>query len=143
MAKNSGSTRSINSSNASASRTYAQANSEASITASALPNNASTTSFTQDENYVENKMKEIKAFKLPKAGEQVHISINNVEYRITHEEANGGRHIIDVRRTSDNYSLGHAVYTTGGSSGMASTLTKGQVTTSLKTEFKNLLKHPI
>lgn len=143
MAKNSGTTRGINSSNASASRTYAQANSTASITTSTLANNASTASFKQDANYVENKMKEIKAFKLPKAEDQAYININNIEYRITHAVAEGGRHIIDVRRTSDNYSIGRAVYTTGGSYGMASTMTKGQVTSSLKTEFKNLLKHPV
>lgn len=94
-----------------------------------------------DADYISNKTKEIKGFKLPKANDFEYINIKGTKYRVRHEKTYDGRHIVDLIRTSDNYSMGRDVFTSGGSYGMATTRTRSQVVSSLRNELLNLLKH--
>ena len=123
MAKGGGNTRTINSSNASASRT----------------NNSASTSTKYNAEYISAKTKEINSFKLPKQNDSEYIRINDVEYRISHQSTYDKRHIVDIVRTSDGYSLGRDVFTNSGSYGMAITRTKSQVQKSVRKELLNLL----
>lgn len=91
--------------------------------------------------YISSKTKEIKGFKLPKANDFEYINIKGKEYRVNHEKTYDGRHIVDITRTSDNYSMGRDVFTSSGSYGMATTRTRSQVVSSLRNELLNLLKH--
>ena len=80
MAKGGGSTRMVNSSNASASRTQSGAN--------------TTTAYNAE--YVDQKTKEINNFKLPKQNDSEYIRIKDVEYRISHQSTYDKRHIVDI-----------------------------------------------
>lgn len=120
MAKGGGSTRTISANNASASRT-------------------SSTSVKYNAEYISAKTKEINSFKLPKQNDSEYIRIKDVEYRISHESTYDKRHIVDIIRTSDGYSLGREVFTNGGSYGMATTYTKSQVQKAVRKELLRLL----
>lgn len=141
MAKGSGTTRTTNSANAAASRTVNMA--AVSTQSGGGANTAASVTQTAkyDADYISNKTKEIKGFKLPKANDFEYINIKGTTYRVRHEKTYDGRHIVDLIRTSDNYSMGRDVFTSGGSYGMATTRTRSQVVNSLRNELLNLLKH--
>ena len=123
MAKGGGSTRTISANNASASRTSSSAS------ASTIYN----------AEYISAKTKEINSFKLPKQNDSEYIRIKDVEYRISHQSTYDKRHIVDIVRTSDGYSLGRDVFTNSGSYGMATTRTKSQVQKAIREELLRLL----
>lgn len=124
MAKGGGSTRTISANNASASRTSSSA--------------SASTKYNAE--YISAKTKEINSFKLPKQNDSEYIRINDVEYRISHQSTYDKRHIVDIVRTSDGYSLGRDVFTNSGSYGMATTRTKSQVQKAIREELLRLLK---
>ena len=123
MAKGGGSTRTVNANNASASRT----------------NNSASASTKYNAEYISAKTKEINSFKLPKQNDSEYIRIKDVEYRISHQSTYDKRHIVDIVRTSDGYSLGRDVFTNSGSYGMATTRTKSQVQKAIRKELLRLL----
>ena len=123
MAKGGGSTRTVSASNASASRTSSSAS----------------TSTKYNAEYISAKTKEINSFKLPKPNDAEYIRIKDVEYRIGHLRTYDKRHIVDIARASDGYSLGREVFTDGGSYGMAATRTKSQVQKAIRKELLRLL----
>lgn len=118
MAKGGGSTRTVSANNASASRTSNKAS---------------------NAEYISTKTKEINSFKLPKQNDSERISINGEDYRVSHAKTGDGRHIIDIIRTSDGYSLGREVFTKSSSYGMATTKTKSQVQKAIQKELLRLL----
>lgn len=122
MAKNSGSTRTVSANNASASRTSGTNNSS-----------------KGNAEYISTKTKEIEGFKLPRQNDFEYININGENYRVRHEKTMDGRHIVDIIRTSDGYSLGRDVFTNSGSYGMATTRTKSQVQKAIREELLRLL----
>lgn len=121
MAKGTCQTRTVSANSASASRTYSAAKT------------------TYNSEYVDSKTKEINSFKLPKQNSSESIRIKDVEYRINHSVTSDKRHIIDIIRTSDGYSLGREVYTSSQSYGMATTRSKSQVQKTVRKELLNLL----
>ena len=121
MAKGGGSTRKVSANNASASRT------------------SSSTNAKYNAEYISAKTKEINSFKLPKQNDSEYIRIKDVEYRISHQSTYDKRHIVDIVRTSDGYSLGRDVFTNTGSYGMATTRTKSQVQKAIRKELLRLL----
>ena len=121
MAKGGGSTRTVSANNASASRT------------------SRSTSAKYNAEYISAKTKEINSFKLPKQNDSEYIRIKDVEYRISHQSTYDKRHIVDIVRTSDGYSLGRDVFTNTGSYGMATTRTKSQVQKAIREELLRLL----
>ena len=121
MAKGGGSTRTVSANNASASRT------------------SSSTNAKYNAEYISAKTKEINSFKLPKQNDSEYIRIKDVEYRISHQSTYDKRHIVDIVRTSDGYSLGRDVFTNTGSYGMATTRTKSQVQKAIRKELLRLL----
>lgn len=123
MAKGGGSTRTVSANNASASRTTSSA--------------SASTKYNAE--YVSAKTKEINSFKLPKQNDSEYIRIKDVEYRISHQSTYDKRHIVDIVRTSDGYSLGREVFTNSGSYGMATTRTKSQVQKAIRKELLGLL----
>ena len=123
MAKGGGSTRTVSANNASASRT----------------NSSASSSTKYNAEYVSAKIKEINSFKLPKQNDSEYIRIKDVEYRISHQSTYDKRHIVDIVRTSDGYSLGREVFTNSGSYGMATTRTKSQVQKAIRKELLRLL----
>lgn len=123
MAKGGGSTRTVGARNASTSRTQRSAN--------------TTTAYNAE--YVDQKTKEINSFKLPKQNDSGRISINGEDYRVSHAKTGDGRHIVDIIRTSDGYSLGREVFTKSSSYGMATTKTKSQVQKTIRKELLKLL----
>lgn len=123
MAKGGGSTRTVSANNASASRTSSSA--------------SASTKYNAE--YVSAKTKEINSFKLPKQNDSEYIRIKDVEYRISHQSTYDKRHIVDIVRTSDGYSLGREVFTNSGSYGMATTRTKSQVQKAIRKELLRLL----
>lgn len=123
MAKGGGSTRTVSSNNASASRT----------------NNSASASTKYNAEYISAKTKEINSFKLPKQNVSEYIRIKDVEYRISHQSTYDKRHIVDIVRTSDGYSLGRDVFTNSGSYGMATTRTKSEVQKAIQKELLRLL----
>lgn len=123
MAKGGGSTRTVNANNASASRTSSSA--------------SANTKYNSE--YISAKTKEINSFKLPKQNDSEYIRIKDVEYRISHQSTYDKRHIVDIVRTSDGYSLGRDVFTNSGSYGMATTRTKSQVQKAIRKELLRLL----
>ena len=132
MAKGGGSTRTVNSSNASASRTSGSAN-------NASASRSASTSTKYNAEYISAKTKEINSFKLPKQNDSEYIRIKDVEYRISHQSTYDKRHIVDIVRTSDGYSLGRDVFINSGSYGMATTRTKSQVQKAIREELLRLL----
>lgn len=130
MAKGGGSTRTVSANNASASRT----NNSASRTSS-----SASASTKYNAEYISAKTKEIESFKLPKQNDFEYININGENYRVKHEKTRDGRHIVDIIRTSDGYSLGRDVFTNSGSYGMATTRTKSQVQKAIREELLRLL----
>ena len=123
MAKGGGPTRTVSANNASASRT----------------NSSASASTKYNAEYVSAKTKEINSFKLPKQNDSEYIRIKDVEYRISHQSTYDKRHIVDIVRTSDGYSLGREVFTNSGSYGMATTRTKSQVQKAIRKELLRLL----
>ena len=123
MAKGGGPTRTVSANNASASRT----------------NSSVSASTKYNAEYVSAKTKEINSFKLPKQNDSEYIRIKDVEYRISHQSTYSKRHIVDIVRTSDGYSLGREVFTNSGSYGMATTRTKSQVQKAIRKELLRLL----
>ena len=123
MAKGGGSTRTVSAKNASASRTSSSA--------------SASTKYNAE--YISAKTKEINSFKLPKQNDSEYIRIKDVEYRISHQSTYDKRHIVDIVRTSDGYSLGRDVFTNTGSYGMATTRTKSQVQKAIREELLRLL----
>ncbi len=123
MAKGGGSTRTVSANNASASR----------------KNNSASASTKYNAEYISAKTKEINSFKLPKQNDSEYIRIKDVEYRISHQSTYDKRHIVDIVRTSDGYSLGRDVFTNSGSYGMAITRTKSQVQKAIREELLRLL----
>ena len=121
MAKGGGSTRTVSANNASASRTSSSKNAK------------------YNAEYISAKTKEINSFKLPKQNDSEYIRIKDVEYRISHQSTYDKRHIVDIVRTSDGYSLGRDVFTNTGSYGMATTRTKSQVQKAIRKELLRLL----
>ena len=132
MAKGGGSTRTISANNASASRTSSSAN-------NASASRSASTSTKYNAEYISAKTKEINSFKLPKQNDSEYIRIKDVEYRISHQSTYDKRHIVDIVRTSDGYSLGRDVFTNSGSYGMATTRTKSQVQKAIRKELLRLL----
>lgn len=123
MAKGGGSTRTVSASSASASRTSSSA--------------SASTKYNAE--YISAKTKEINSFKLPKQNDSERISINGEDYRVSHAKTGDGRHIVDIIRTSDGYSLGREVFTKSSSYGMATTRTKSQVQKAIRKELLRLL----
>lgn len=123
MAKGGGPTRIVSANNASASRTSSSA--------------SASTKYNAE--YISAKTKEINSFKLPKQNDSEYIRIKDVEYRISHQSTYDKRHIVDIVRTSDGYSLGREVFTNSGSYGMATTSTKSQVQKAIRKELLRLL----
>ena len=123
MAKGGGSTRTVIANNASASRTSSSA--------------SASTKYNAE--YISAKTKEINSFKLPKPNDAEYIRIKDVEYRIGHLRTYDKRHIVDIVRASDGYSLGREVFTDSGSYGMATTRTKSQVQKAIRKELLRLL----
>lgn len=123
MAKGGGPTRTVSARNASASRTSGSAN-----------NNSK-----GNAEYISTKTKEIEGFKLPGQNDFKYININGENYRVRHNKTRDGRHIVDIIRTSDGYSLGRDVFTNSGSYGMATTRTKSQVQKAIREELLRLL----
>lgn len=120
MAEGGGSTRTVSANNASASR-------------------SASASTKYNAEYISAKTKEINSFKLPKQNDSEYIRIKDVEYRISHQSTYDKRHIVDIVRTSDGYSLGREVFTNSGSYGMATTRTKSQVQKAIRKELLRLL----
>lgn len=120
MAKGGGSTRTVSANNASASR-------------------SASASTKYNAEYISAKTKEINSFKLPKQNDSEYIRIKDVEYRISHQSTYDKRHIVDIVRTSDGYSLGREVFTNSGSYSMATTRTKSQVQKAIRKELLRLL----
>ena len=120
MAKSGGSTRTVSAKNASAS--------------SSANNNSK-----GNAEYISTKTKEIEGFKLPGQNDFKYININGENYRIRDNKTSDGRHIVDIIRTSDGYSLGREVFTKSGSYGMATTKTKSQVQKAIREELLRLL----
>lgn len=56
-----------------------------------------------------------------------------------HEKTYDGRHIVDIIRRSDGYSIGRDAYTNSGSYGYATTRTKGEVAKNIRKELLNIL----
>lgn len=123
MAKGGGPTRTVSANNASANRT----------------NSSASASTKYNAEYVSAKTKEINSFKLPKQNDSEYIRIKDVEYRISHQSTYDKRHIVDIVRTLDGYSLGREVFTNSGSYGMATTRTKSQVQKAIRKELLRLL----
>ena len=123
MAKGGGSTRIVSANNASASRTSSSAS----------------VSTKYNAEYISAKTKEINSFKLPKPNDAEYIRIKDVGYRIGHLRTYDKRHIVDIVRASDGYSLGREVFTDSGSYGMATTRTKSQVQKAIRKELLRLL----
>ena len=123
MAKGGGPTRTVSANNASASRTSGSAN-----------NNSK-----GNAEYISTKTKEIEGFKLPGQNDFKYININGENYRIRDNKTSDGRHVVDIIRTSDGYSLGREVFTKSGSYGMATTKTKSQVQKAIREELLRLL----
>lgn len=123
MAKGGGSTKTINANKASASRT----------------NSSASASTKYSAEYVSAKTKEINGFKLPGQNDFKYININGENYRIRDSKTSDGRHVVDIIRTSDGYSLGREVFTKSGSYGMATTKTKSQVQKNIRKELLKLL----
>ena len=123
MAKGGGSKRTVSANNASASRTSSSA--------------SASTKYNAE--YISAKTKEINSFKLPKPNDAEYIRIKDVEYRIGHLRTYDKRHIVDIVRASDGYSLGREVFTDSGSYGMATTRTKSQVQKAIRKELLRLL----
>lgn len=123
MAKGGGSTRTVSANSASASRTSSSA--------------SASTKYNAE--YISAKTKEINSFKLPRQNDSEYIRIKDVEYRISHQSTYDKRHIVDIVRTSDGYSLGRDVFTNSGSYGMATTRTKSQVQKAVQKELLRLL----
>lgn len=123
MAKGGGPTRIVSANKASASRNSSSAN-----------NNSK-----GNAEYISTKTKEIEGFKLPGQNDFKYININGENYRVKHEKTRDGRHIVDIIRTSDGYSLGRDVFTNSGSYGMATTRTKSQVQKAIREELLRLL----
>ena len=123
MAKSGGSTRTVSARNASTSRTSSSA--------------SASTKYNAE--YISAKTKEINSFKLPRQNDSEYIRIKDVEYRISHQSTYDKRHIVDIVRTSDGYSLGRDVFTNSGSYGMATTRTKSQVQKAVQKELLRLL----
>ena len=123
MAKGGGSTRTVSANNASASRTSSSA--------------SASTKYNAE--YISAKTKEINSFKLPKPNDAEYIRIKDVEYRIGHLRTYDKRHIVDIVRASDGYSLGREVFADSGSYGMATTRTKSQVQKAIRKELLRLL----
>ena len=123
MAKGGGSTRTVSANNASASRI----------------NSSASASTKYNAEYISAKTKEINSFKLPRQNDSEYIRIKDVEYRISHQSTYDKRHIVDIVRTSDGYSLGRDVFTNSGSYGMATTRTKSQVQKAVQKELLRLL----
>lgn len=121
MAKGGGSTKTVSANNASASRQ---------VTMQGIKYNAA---------YISAKTKEINSFKLPGQNDFKYININGENYRIRDSKTSDGRHIVDIIRTSDGYSLGREVFTKSGSYGMATTKTKSQVQKAVQKELLKLL----
>lgn len=137
MAKGSGTTRTVSSANAASSRkTSTPINTTGGENATSV-----TQTVKYNAAYISSKTKEIKGFKLPKADDSEYITIKGKEYRVNHEKTYDGRHIVDITRTSDNYSFGRDVFTSSGSYGMATTKTRSQVVSSIRNELLYLLKH--
>ena len=124
MAKGGGSTRTVSANNASASRTSSSA--------------SASTKYNAE--YISAKTKEINSFKLPKQNDSEYIRIKDIEYRISHQSTYDKRHIVDIVRTSDGYSLGREVFTNRGSYGMATTRTKSQVQKAIRKELLRSLE---
>ena len=122
MAKGGGSTKTVSANNASASR-------QATVQVSTKSNAA----------YISAKTKEINGFKLPGQNDFKYININGENYRIRDSKSSDGRHIVDIIRTSDGYSLAREVFTKSGSYGMATTKTKSQVQKTIRKELLKLL----
>lgn len=120
MAKGGGSTRTVSANNASAS-------------------SSASASTKYNAEYISAKTKEINSFKLPKPNDAEYIRIKDVEYRIGHLRTYDKRHIVDIVRASDGYSLGREVFTDSGSYGMATTRTKSQVQKTIRKELLRLL----
>ena len=89
--------------------------------------------------YISTKTKEIEGFKLPGQNGFKYININGENYRIRDNKTSDGRHVVDIIRTSDGYSLGREVFTKSGSYGMATTKTKSQVQKAIREELLRLL----
>ena len=123
MAKGGGSTKTISANNASVSRT----------------NSSASASTKSNAAYISAKTKEINDFKLPGQNDFKYININGENYRIRDSKTSDGRHIVDIIRTSDGYSLGREVFTKSGSYGMATTQTKSQVQKTIRKELLKLL----
>lgn len=123
MAKGGGSTKTVSASNASASRKSSSAS----------------VSTNYNAEYISAKTKEINSFKLPGQNDFKYININGENYRIRDSKTSDGRHIVDIIRTSDGYSLVHEVFTKSGSYGMATTKTKSQVQKAVQKELLKLL----
>ena len=102
-------------------------------------NSSASASTKYNAEYVSAKTKEINGFKLPKQNDSEYIRIKDVEYRISHQSTYDKRHIVDIVRTSDGYSLGREVFTNSGSYGMATTRTKSQVQKAIRKELLRLL----
>lgn len=102
-------------------------------------NNSASASTKYNAEYISAKTKEINSFKLPKQNDSEYIRIKDVEYRISHQSTYEKRHIVDIVRTSDGYSLGRDVFTNSGSYGMATTRTKSQVQKAIRKELLRLL----
>lgn len=132
MAKGGGPTRTVSANNASASRTNNSAS-------ASRTNNSASASTKYNAEYISAKTKEINSFKLPKQNDSEYIRIKDVEYRISHQSTYDKRHIVDIVRTSDGYSLGRDVFTNSGSYGMATTRTKSQVQKTIREELLRLL----
>lgn len=132
MAKGGGPTRTVSANSASASRTSSSAS-------ASRTNNSASASTKYNAEYISAKTKEINSFKLPKQNDSEYIRIKDVEYRISHQSTYDKRHIVDIVRTSDGYSLGRDVFTNSGSYGMATTRTKSQVQKAIRKELLRLL----
>lgn len=100
--------------------------------------NASSTS-KWDADYIRSKAKEIRHFKLPKPDDQETINIKGEDFRVTHDTASGGRHILDIIRISDGRSFGRNVYTNSGHYGYITTPTKGEVAKRIRYELSRFL----
>lgn len=106
--------------------------------ASRTSNNASV-SIKSNAAYISAKTKEINDFKLPGQNDFKYININEENYRIRDSKTSDGRHIVDIIRTSDRYSLVREVFTKSGFYGSARTNTRAQVQRSVRKLLLDLL----